>query len=78
MTYHTLVMPKKTYYMTEENKDKIDLVRGPKSASKVINKAIEYLPVDTLRSLLDLPPLETKTPTIEPLNPPDTTTTEKN
>lgn len=77
MTYHTLVMPKKTFYLTQQNKDKINLVRGPLPASRVINKALEYLPENTLRSLLDLPPLEAKTPTIEPLNPHDTTTTEK-
>ena len=63
MTCHTSYMPKKTFYLTQQNKDKIDLVRGSLSASRVINKALEYLDVDTLRSWIDLPPLEAINPT---------------
>lgn len=63
MTCHTSYMPKKTFYLTQQNKDKIDLVRGSLPASRVINKALEYLDENTLRSWLNLPPLESQTPT---------------
>jgi len=63
MTCHTSYMPKKTFYLTQQNKDKIDLVRGSLPASRVINKALEYVDKNTLRSWIGLPPLETQIPT---------------
>jgi len=56
-------VPKISIYLNENNNKKLNEARGPLKKSTVINKILEVLDIESIRSWCGLSPLEANNPT---------------